>query len=364
MILHITDELIDARNNLKDFYLFFNNIMLAYRESKHIICISPKKVKDLLEDGKIKKNEIILQTLNHYKNHAKEQNLVNMKSYFNLIINIVLTNEKEEKIEGVEYRNIQYLRFLDSASIQKTILLGEHSKDIEVYKNFVEYYKKKINLNYTFDYTKQGGGGNSIKKEYKTIYESANNFCLCLLDSDKRFYKQKKFGATAQQVVDFQKSHNSQNNINYKANYYILEVLELENHLPKEFYIDKYKTKKDIFEIIEKLILLDPEFRKYFDFKSGIVCKATLNEQTKTFSCNKGYLKEYLCPLIEKLKIHKESNVMLEGFSQNILEDFLKYSLNDITKFVDNDDFVKEYWFEIGKYIASHTLIPQIKRVI
>lgn len=361
MILNITNELIDARNNLNDFYLFFNNMMLAYSESKHIICISPKKVKELLEDEKIIKNEIILQTLNHYKNHAKEQNLINMKCYFNLIINIVLTNEKKQKIESVEYRDIEYLKFLDSASIQKTILLGEHAKDIEVYKSFVEYYKNKINLNYKFDYTKHGGGGNSIKVEYETIYESASNFCLCLLDSDKRFHKQKNFGATAQQVVDFQEN---QNNINYKADYYVLEVLELENYLPKEFYINKYQTKKDIFEVIEKLIVLDSEFRKYFDFKSGIVCKATLNEQTKTFSCNKGYLKEYLCPLIEKLKIHKESNVMLEGFSQNILEDFLKYSLNDITRFVDNDDFVKDYWFEIGKYIASHTLVPQIKRVI
>lgn len=361
MILNITDELIDSRNNLKDFYLFFNYMMLAYSESKHIICISPKKVKELLEEDKIKNNETLLQILNHYKNHAKEQNLTNMKSYFNLIINIVLDNEKKEIIEDIEYRDIQYSKFLDSASIQKTILLGEHSKDIDVYKIFVEYYRNKIKSSYKLDYIKHGGGGNSIKEEYKTIYELANNFCLCLLDSDKRFLKQSKFGATAQQVVDF---HKSQNNTNYKAEYYILEVLELENHLPKDFYIDKYKTKSYIFDTIEKLLTLDSEFRKYFDFKSGIICKATLNEQTKSFSCDKGYLKDYLCPLVEKLKIPKTSNVMVEGFSQNILEDFIKYSLDEITNFVDNDDFVKEYWLKIGKYIASHTLVPQIKRVI
>ncbi|MFW2597808.1 hypothetical protein ACN9JZ_03715 [Aliarcobacter butzleri] len=361
MILNITDELIDARNNLKDFYLFFNNIMLAYRESKHIICISPKKVKDLLEEEKIKKDETILQTLNHYKNHAKEQNLINMKFYFNLVINIVLSNEKKENLANIEYRDINYSKFLDSSSIQKTILLGEHSKDIEVYKIFVEYYKNKFNLNYKFDYTKQGGGGNSIKEEYKTIYESADNFCLCLLDSDKRFHKQSKFGSTAQQVVDFQ---NSQNNINYKIYYYVLEVLELENHLPKDFYINKYSTKSYVFEIIEKLISLDSNFRKYFDFKSGIICKATLNEQTGSFSCDKGYLKEYLCPLVAELKLFKENKTMVEGFSQNILEDFVKYPLNDITNFVDNDDFVKKSWLKIGKYIASHTLVPQTKKVI
>ncbi len=335
--------------------------MLAYSESKHIICISPKKVKELLEEDKIKNNETLLQTLNHYKNHSKEQNLINIKSYFNIVINIVSTDEKKEIIDDIEYRNIKYSKFLDSASIQKTILLGEHSKDIDVYKFFVEYYKDKIKLNYKLDYIKHGGGGNSIKEEYKNIYELGDNFCLCLLDSDKRFLKQSKFGATAQQVVDF---HKSKNNTNYKSEYYILEVLELENYLPKDFYIHKYTTKSYIFETIEKLIKLDFDFRKYFDFKNGIICKATFNEQTKRFSCDKGYLKEYLCPLVEKLEIPKINNSMVEGFSQNILEDFLKYSLEDIINFVDNDDFVKKDWLKIGKYIASHTLVPQIKRVI
>ena len=77
MILNITDELIDTRNSLNNFYQFFRNMMLAYSESKHIICISPKKVKELLEEEEILKNREITQILNHYKNHAKEQNIIN-----------------------------------------------------------------------------------------------------------------------------------------------------------------------------------------------------------------------------------------------------------------------------------------------
>ena len=79
MILNITDELIDARSTLDDFYIFIRNMMLAFSESKHMICISPRKVKDLLEDEEVIKNKEIFQTLNYYNNHAKEQNIINLK---------------------------------------------------------------------------------------------------------------------------------------------------------------------------------------------------------------------------------------------------------------------------------------------
>ena len=362
MILNITDELIDARSTLDDFYIFIRNMMLAFSESKHMICISPRKVKDLLEDEEVIKNKEIFQTLNYYNNHAKEQNIINLKQYFNLVINIVISTEKKTIIECIEYRNIHYSKFLDSASIQKTVLLGEHSKDISVYKIFVEYYKNKKKLeNYKLGYSQKGGGGNSIKEEYKILYEDGNNFCLCLLDSDIRFPRQTKYGQTAQQVVDYQKS---QNNNNYKVEYYVLSVLELENHLPKGFYINKYNAKSHIFITIENIIKKDSDFRKYFDFKSGIVCKATLNEQTKTFGCDRGYLKDYLCPLVEEFKIFKESKTMLDGFSQKILEDFLEYKLEEIIDFVDDDPHVKDYWLEIGKYIASYILVPPVLRAI
>ena len=83
MILNITDKLIENRNTLTDFYDFFENIMIAYKESKHIICISPKKVSELLEDNTISTNS--KELLKHYKNHSKSYNIINVKKFFNLI---------------------------------------------------------------------------------------------------------------------------------------------------------------------------------------------------------------------------------------------------------------------------------------
>lgn len=206
MVLNITDKLIDSRSHINDFYKFFDNIMIAYNESKHIICIAPKKVNELLNDDDI--SEHTKKLLLHYKYHAKPNNLINIKLFFNLIINIVENEEKLYIEDGIEYRNILYCKFLDTSSIQKTILLGENSDDIPIYEIFVKYYQSKNNLNsFKIIYTKRGGGGNTINQEYENIYTEGDSFCLCLLDSDKRYPSQTKYGDTAQAVVDIDKKY-------------------------------------------------------------------------------------------------------------------------------------------------------------
>lgn len=363
MILNITDELIDNRNKLDNFYDFFENIMIAYKEAKHIICISPKKVKELLGDQNISNNINIEKLLKHYKNHSKSYNIINLKIFFNLIINIVENEEKLYKNDNTEYRDIIYTKFLDSSSIQKTILLGENGNDIAIYEIFVKYYQFKNNLDaFNIIYTKRGGGGNTISQEYKTIYKEGENFCLCLLDSDKKFPKQTKYGNTAQQVIDLDNVYKKQNNLNYKIGYYVLEVLELENCLPKDFYLRKYTDKIEVFNAIDKIMKKDNSFRNYFDFKNGITCKAKKNITRNTISCD-GYMKEYLCPIIENYNIISDG-ILLQGFSQKILEDFLDFELKDILSFINNDEFVERHWINIGKYISSHILVPQYLRAV
>jgi hypothetical protein len=361
MILNITDKLIENRNTLTDFYDFFENIMIAYKESKHIICISPKKVSELLEDNTISTNS--KELLKHYKNHSKSYNIINVKNFFNLIINIVENKEKIYIEDNIEYRDIMYSKFLDTSSIQKAILLGENVDDIPIYEIFVKYYQSKINLN-SFDivYNKRGGGGNTISKEYGEIYNTGENFCLCLLDSDKRYPAQTKYGATAQQVVDLDKNYKKQNNFNYKTRYYVLSVLELENCLPKDFYLRQYTDKNYIFLEIDKIMMKDNSFRKYFDFKDGISCKARFDSINNVIEC-KVHLKDYLCPIIEKENIIRD-NVLLEGFSSKILKDFIKFDIKELISFIDNDSFVQDYCMDIGKYIASHVLVPKFLRAV
>lgn len=374
MILYISDNLIDSRNNIEDFCNFLKYILLAYKEGKHIVSISPKKINELLKDEEIIQHQELFIMLNAYNTHAKSFNIVNLEQYFNVIIIIdeelndfLAYSEIESKIE---YRKISYKMFLDSDDIQKTILLGENAEDIEVYVKFADYFKQKNKLNsFTTKYKKRGGGGNTTNKEYESIYEEKSNFCLCILDSDKKFPLQEKYGDTAKFVLEYQNQQVLNNNLNFKMSFIILDALELENLLPKDFYLEKYPQKQYVYDKIEEICIHDDSFRKYFDFKKGIVCRSVYDQSKNIITC-KGYLKEYLCPLIKEINYFENTDnpsILLNGFQgkkTNILKDFSSFDINDIIKFVDNDIFVKNYWDNLSKYISSHILIPQIQRSI
>lgn len=83
--------------------------------------------------------------------------------------------KKEEKLykeDEIEYRDIVYSKFLDTSSIQKTILLGENSDDIPIYEIFVKYYQSKNNLNsFKVIYNKRRRRRSYNKTEYENIHK-------------------------------------------------------------------------------------------------------------------------------------------------------------------------------------------------
>jgi len=360
MVIHLTDDLINKRKLINDFYHFLFIIMLSYKEGKHFISISPKNIKFLLDDEELKERPELYQILQSYNTHCKAYNLKNFEIYFNIIIKIIPEGrEYNEQIGAdIEYRYIKYNKFLDSVTIQKTILLGENPSDAEIYKIISDYYQKQKNINYRCLYEARGGGGNTVVKEYKPIHSQEERFCLCILDSDIRYAQQTTYGDTAKFVVDYDK----QNTKNYKTTIKIIEVLELENLLPLKFYKDTYSHKSDVICDIEKILSKDSNFKKYFDFKKGVSCKYDIEKAT----C-KEYLKTYFCPLIEKANITLKSEKLLNGFqgkNTDILQDFIKKDLTYIFESINNDSFVKPYWDELGKLIASHILAPNKQRAI
>jgi len=360
MIIYLTDDLIDKRNSINDFYHFLFIMMLAYKEGKHFISISPKNVKLLIKDKNLKKRPELYEILKSYRTHCKSYILENFKKYFNVIIKVILDGEEECKVEdSIEYRYIKYNKFLDSVTIQKTILLGENPSDAEIYKVISDYYQKQQNLNYSSLFEARGGGGNTVVKEYEPIYNDEERFCLCILDSDKRYKEQTNYGDTADKVKKFEEQVHKKN---CKMRIEILEVLELENLLPLSFYKDTYSNKIHIVNNIEKILKIDSNFKKYFDFKKGISCKYDI----KKLSC-KGYLKDYLCPLIKKSKVTTTNEKLLDGFQgkkTDILQDFIKQEFSYIVEKINNDSFVKPHWEKLGKLIASHILAPTKRRAI
>lgn len=364
MVIYLTDDLINDRKSVKDFYQFLFIIMLAYKEGKHFISISPRNVKSLIDDDELKKRPELYQILISYQTHCKSYNLENFEKYFNIIIKLIHNGNEysysttEKKIE---YRCIKYNKFLDSVTIQKTILLGENPSDAETYKIFSDYYQKQQKLNYRSLYEARGGGGNTVVKEYEPIYNSEERFCLCILDSDKRTPTKTKYGNTAQPIVDY---HTKASKRNYKSTYYILDVLELENLLPKDFFISCYSSdvnKREIFMYIEKLLKVDDRIRVYYDFKKGIPC-GELDKNNK-LKC-KEHIKTYFCEAVQNANLTLTNHKYINSYGDKILDDFIKENIDDIVIYVDNDNFVKPFWDDLSKLIASHILAPNKQRAI
>lgn len=359
MVIHLNEHFFEKAIFQRDFYAFLRNIMLAYKEGKHLIILDIRSVKKLITDPNV--DEITKKYFNHYFSHNK--GAINALSYFRVAIQIIPENESEEKtfdlINKIEIRKVQYVKFLDSVAIQKTVLLGENGNDAKVHALFAEFYIiSKTNNKFNTAFLRRTGGGSTTHHEYQEIYAKDENICLCILDSDKRT-KKKGYGQTALDVAKF---HNIQHPPNLKCDYIILPVLEIENLFPENFYIKHYKSKypSEIFPSIKRMEAFDKSVRKYFDFKKGI----------KEFSVQKdSNVILYWWELLFKAKINCKNidgtnYYYVKGFGENILTDFLSYKPTEIFQMVNADPIMKNVWLRLGAYISSYIIASPIERAI
>lgn len=82
--------------------------------------------------------------------------------------------------------NVPLQDFIDSATINKTLVLAEDSIDAEIYLFAAHHYRivsgiKGVNIAGRAD----GGGGSRISKKFGLIAKSKSDLCYCLTDSDK-----------------------------------------------------------------------------------------------------------------------------------------------------------------------------------
>ncbi len=363
MVFLLDDTLIDNINNENNFNTFFRLLMISYVEGKHIIVISPKNVKLILDRNILDEQTKIY--LNHYSLHNKAaiQNL----TIFDKICKIVASNIEEtyltELSSGKQYWLLTIKNFLDTANFQKTILLGENGNDIKIYALMADFYRNQANLtSFKLSYKIQSGGGSTIDKEYETIHKTNEEFCHCIMDCDKRT-PTKGLGNTAKGVTKYHKQ-------NYdsilKCSYHILEVMEIENLLPKRFYIDYYENhqidKRGTFEKIEKLLEFDANAIFYVDFKKGL----------KSFSEYEDFnFLEYWCSLILQsntkcdicVDTQNNSYIYFHGYGDKITIDFISLNEDVIFQFVESSE-VNDVWLEIGKHLSSYIFgTPKIRAI-
>jgi hypothetical protein len=360
MILFIDDSLVNSIPEEANFNLFFQKLMVSYTEGKHIIIISPLNVKRIISSKILDtQSEIILR---HYSSHNKAS--LEVLNLFDKIIRIIPSKEEETSYSDIQskkiFNNINIDKFIDTVNFQKTILLGENGNDIKVYALMAEYHKAISNKgSFVLSYKSQTGGGSTTVNEYKTIFSEGEEFCLCLLDSDKRT-PHKPIGDTAGKV---EKYHFLNFNSNFKCNYHVVDVLEIENLLPRKFYLENYEkkdiNKKGILKRIESFEKLDSRSFFHVDFKIGL--KKLEDSKDDGFKEYWGNLSLGLKPVTEDFG--NGDYGYIKGYGDKIVVDFLSFEKTEAFQFV-NDDNVSENWSDIGKKLSSYIYgTPKIRAI-
>ncbi|WP_433895184.1 hypothetical protein [Sphingobacterium mizutaii] len=338
---------------------FIELLMRCYIEGKHFIAMSPRTL-NLIIKSTNKTN--LINKLNAYKSDYNTSSLSFLKLASH-VCQIKPGNGYNSIIDdGITFLQIGIDHFLDSSAFQKTILLCENINDCDFFEIIGKNYLRINGINTSMlKFNPQGGGGSTIQKEYSKIYSSHENFCLCIVDSDIK-YPGGKEGSTSSNLFKFIKK----NNENLKIFAEVLSVHEIENLIPRKFYIknyeDKGRTWKGNYYLIDKLFYKNSINQKHFDFKQGLkrlslvnqevdhqkLTPNTYNQQSKEIY----WIKEILANSIPL----KEDNYYVYGYGEKILEDFIKYeNLEEIVEEIKYD-LVYNNWLIIGRIIYSFCL--------
>ena len=366
MLFIINKDFIEDRNIDPYFYEFLDILMLAYQEGNHLVVMRPALASCLIGDNKVydKTKKILM----HYYNHtAKQAN--NYLNYFNVSVEIISSLKQRSCYSDIdtrnEFRQMKSSDFIKSVNIQHTILLGENNTDSIVYKMFGQYFLDKNRINSLYiNCSNQAGGGSTTHQSYQEIYEANDRFCLCILDSDKKT-PDSSIGNTAKKVVIF---HEKGGNTNLRCSWLISEkVLEIENLLPSQFYLDEFVDDVNKSNIYKSLKDLEGIACNFFDFKNGVKCIRLHNDLAYAEFWN-GLLKINCDDNCEYEFEDKDccSIKAIKGYGAKVLDQFVIYaSKNNLVNVFDNeDDFFSEEWTKMGSQIASFCCGDNAKRAI
>ena len=365
MIFIIEEDIV--KNNDENFLECLDNLLLGYKEGNHLLFIKPRVVEFIYEKYANDMDDRMRRKLTHYE----EKFMYESKMAFKLVnyaIQIApkeIREEVKEKVIENEKYQIGYLhtnKFLTSAKIQKTILLGENPSDGDIYEIIGNEYISRTGSRLKVKLKIENGGGNTTAPTFIKKINDEDDLCLCILDSDKKFPSDTSLGETARRVI----RETNRITVPPKVGFYIeKEVRELENMLPLGFYYHQYfkdKNKQDIFNRFEMLDKINDKLIFFFDMKNGL-------KHFDTRKYNDWSNIDYIQFVVENEPIcnldtfcNKKDNckcVLIKNFGSKVLTDFISfYHCNDMEYkksliFNSLEYVLDEIWENIGKLVFS-----------
>lgn len=175
---------------------------------------------------------------------------------------------------SVKVIRVPITHFRDSCNIQETILLAENDRDVQFYKTLARVYARVNKLgNIQIRARGVGGGGDTTADHYNNYQSSKEQFCLCIVDSDKAAPGD-SHGRTARRLASTDDPEQP------LCEFLTTESHELENTIPTNVYSEIAVRNADRMKAIEALECIEKssasEVRNYVDLKNGTKLGALL----------------------------------------------------------------------------------------
>ncbi|QQN36630.1 hypothetical protein JHW33_08490 [Rahnella aceris] len=341
----------------QDVFCALNNLLTAYRESKHILFSEESVFQTISESQEfdaLNKNAAVVAHSNRRRTHALFSAISThvIVDFFNPNI-----EEKKEVASGIEIR-IGYKYFIDSSSTQPIKLLCEDLTDTDFYSIVASVYKKNQqlrNLDVCFEPT--NGGGGSIKGNFEQLSKN-KKLCFCILDSDKKHPKD-KLGSTC---AGFNSGITS-----FSTDFHVINAHEAESLIPSRI-IDElirkglYGSEKSIeLERLESIENANPFTKIYYDHKEGFTIQKLISLSKYSprdfwwgvFQHNKNF-KQTACLKNMECECDPPCRVS-EGFGQKLLDFSIPYMKSTSPSKINEmlSPPLKAEWGNIGKKLFS-----------
>lgn len=317
-------------------------LLLAYDSSSY------EKIKLFFEENKYEELLQIIRT--HEKNIRRKKQLIKSLKVITFVTAIVDKPIRKDKFIFVSYKFINQTNLL-----YPPIFLAENLTDCSLYAEkiannaggLVDESLSIMKLSDRFE----PGGGNSIHASLSRHNKKFNDFCLCIVDSDRRC-PDEGFGDTAKFAIEANDLHGSP-----FSELVVIDTYSAENLLPlpilkSEFSLGKSEKEIEKFNLIEKI--RKNESWKHIPLKKGV--------KGKDFKSGDEAWKGFWRQTLERLEVdtnccieEKCNCVIVPSFSDKTLSVSVGDKYADWETFVNKEEniYVIEEYKKISEIVRA-----------
>lgn len=266
MIFYLTDSLVVAEADpvFNDIKRAVRNLATAACEGKHYILGDLKALRHFCQVFMSAKDDVSMLFDTLVQSYAT-QIVPSVVLVYVEVVNIEAPARRQQGNQ--EILQVSYKEFMDTRSVQATVLIGEDIEyDCWFYKYILAWYKETTNNKVSCQCSDRHGGGGRMDKVITASFRQKET-SICFVDTDMRFP-----GQPTPSNSTYKKCMSTRKGV--RNGVYPLDVHEVENLLPLNYidqlqYDDKAIIRKQHFDMLRNNAYSEMVL-KYLDLKEGL----------------------------------------------------------------------------------------------